>query len=279
MGRVRLIVHNIASLDGKLAGGPGSVLLWGDPKFCAIAGAGTTYERLMDAYRPDAILEGSGSFVHRGAGPARLPELEGSVLPDVDLYRDYLPESVVDRPGHRGWFVVVDSRGRVAWTYKEFPSPEWRGWHLLVLVASSTPARYLEFLRREEIPYLVAGAEHVSLATAIERLASELGVERIVATGGSRFNGALLREGLVDEVDLVLVPALVGGEETPSLFGGPPLGEDDWPLRLKRTQCEMTPDGHLRLHYQADGYAKPPLTATDAGAGAAAEVPEMEPIG
>ena len=264
MGRVRVIVHNVASLDGKLAGGPGSVLLWGDPKFCAVAGTGTRYERLMEDYRPDAILEGSGSFVHRGAGPAQLPDVDGSVPPAADLYRDFLPSAVVNRTGHRGWFVVVDSRGRVAWTYKEFPSPEWRGWHLLVLVARATPARYLEFLRREEIPYLVVGDHRVSLTVALHRIATELGVERVVATGGSRLNGALLREGLIDEVDVVLVPALIGGEETPALFGGPPLGEDEWPLRLERTQCEMTPDGRLHLHFAVRGYATPPAAEPEA---------------
>lgn len=260
MGRVRVIAHNVASLDGKLASAPGSVLLFGDPKFCSVAD-GTSYERLMRDYRPDAILEGSGSFVPRGAGPADLPR---PTHPLPELYRDYLPESVVDRAGHRGWFVVVDSRGRVAWSYKEFPSPEWRGWHLLVLAARSTPAGYLSFLHREEIPYLVCGEQRVDLTAALGRLADELGVGRIVATGGARLNGALLRDGLIDEVDLELVPALIGGETVPSLFGGSPLGTSEWPLRLERAGCDLGPDGRLHLHYLAAGPAAPPVAVDEA---------------
>jgi 2,5-diamino-6-(ribosylamino)-4(3H)-pyrimidinone 5'-phosphate reductase len=261
VSRVRVVVTNVASVDGKLASGPHSVLMWGDPKFCAVTGDANPYPELMRRYQPEAILEGSGSFVRREAGPADLPapdpRVAGADGHESELLRDFLPGEVLDRAGHRGWFTVVDSRGRVAWTYKEFPDPQWQGWHLLVLVSRATPPAYLGFLRRERIPYLVCGEERVNLHRALERMADELGVQCVVATGGSRLNGALLREGLVDEVDVALYPALIGGETTPSLFGGAPLGEDEWPLRLERAGCEIGPDGSLHLHYRAAGWVTP----------------------
>jgi 2,5-diamino-6-(ribosylamino)-4(3H)-pyrimidinone 5'-phosphate reductase len=261
MSRVRVVVTNMASVDGKLASGPDSVLLWGDPRFCAVTGDANPYPELIRRYKPDVILEGSGSFVRRDAGPADLPPVdEPSPAGDGhagDLLRDFLPADVLDRAGHRGWFTVVDSRGRVAWTYKEFPDPQWQGWHLLLLVSRATPAAYLAFLRRERIPYLVCGEERVNLHRAMERMADELGVQCVVATGGARLNGALLREGLVDEVDVALYPALIGGEGTPALFGGPALGDDEWPLRLERAGCEIGPDGSLHLHYRAAGWVAP----------------------
>ena len=58
--------------------------------------------------------------------------LYGQVSVDgrLTLYRDFLPDAVVNRPGQCGWFTMVDSRGRVRWGYKEWPGEEWAGWHL-----------------------------------------------------------------------------------------------------------------------------------------------------
>jgi riboflavin biosynthesis pyrimidine reductase len=248
-GRPSVIVHATCSLDGRLTVAPGVLLLHGDERFLSLLGE-EPYERLMREEQPEALLEGSGSFVGRDAGSAEFPPVDAGAEAEA-LRADFLPDSIVRRPGHRGWFTIVDSRGRVAWAFREFPGETWAGWHLLVLAARATPLPYLAFLRRESIPYLVAGEERVDLRSAVERLGAELGVRTIVATGGSRLSGALLRAGLVDELDLDLLPALIGGEETPMLFGGPPLGADERPLRMELVRCERRPDGGLRLRYQA----------------------------
>jgi riboflavin biosynthesis pyrimidine reductase len=244
--RPRLVVHATASMDGRLTVAPNVLLLDGDERFSALIGE-DPYQRLMREEQPDALLEGSGSFVRRDAGPADLPTEYGD---PGDLTTDFLPASVVGRPGHRGWFVVVDSRGRVAWLFKEFPDEGWAGWHLLVLVAHFTPLSYLAFLRRESIPYLVVGEDRVDLPHAIGRLGTQLGVRTIVATGGSRLSGALLRAHLVDELDVDMLPVLIGGEETPMLFGGPQLEPDEQPTRVRLVRCVERPDGGLRLRYR-----------------------------
>ena len=157
MHRPRLVVHGEASVDGRLTIAPDVLLLFGDERWEAVAGSDSdVYERLNAAFQPQAFLEGSGSFVLDDAEPEPLPP----VMDDHEsLYEDFLPESVVQRTGHRGWFTVVDGRGRIRWAYKEWPAEEWAGWHVLVLVAHATPAEYLAYLQHEEIPYLVAGDE------------------------------------------------------------------------------------------------------------------------
>ncbi|TFV65924.1 UNVERIFIED_ORG: deaminase [Bacillus sp. AZ43] len=58
---------------------------------------------------------------------------------------------------------------------------------------------------------LVCGEDDVDLPTAIERLA-ERGLEQLVCEGGPQLLRGALTAGLVDELDLTLSPALVGGE-------------------------------------------------------------------
>ena len=71
-----------------------------------------------------------------------------------------------------------------------------------------------------------------------------------MSTAGSRLNGALLRAGLVDELSLVLLPALIGGTRTPFLFGSPELEADEKPTRLELISAEGESGGRVNLRYR-----------------------------
>jgi riboflavin biosynthesis pyrimidine reductase len=118
------------------------------------------------------------------------------------------------------------------------------------LVAHHTPPEYLAYLRREKIPYLVAGEKRVDLHTALEKLKSEISVARVVSTAGGRLNGALLRAGLVDEISIEFLPAIIGGFETPALFDSPALRPDEWPTRLELISAQVQAGQQVRLRYQ-----------------------------
>lgn len=244
--RPRIVTYNSASVDGRITLAPGSLLLFGDQRWEEIAGNDDSYERLQTMFHPGAILEGSGSFVVEGDSSAPPPVVKEHTL---ELTRDFLPGEVVQRPGHAGWFTVVDSRGQIRWAFKEWPDEAWRGWHLLVLVARSTPASYLAYLQAEMIPYLVVGKDRVDLSEAVGRLSSALGVDTLVSTAGGQLNGALLRAGLVDEVVVEFLPAIIGGRGTPSLFDAPPLEATESPTRLRLISAQIWGDGRLWTHY------------------------------
>lgn len=235
--RPRLVTFNIASVDGRI-GFPDRLLLHGDPRWDAMTRrAGVSLADMDALHAPEAMLGGSNSLVPSGAPPLDLP----APAAPAGLYRDFVPEQ------RSRWFVVVDGRGRVRWTYKEMG-----GWHLLVLVAPATPAGYLAYLREEGIPYLVAGQDRVDLAAALERL-GELGVRTVVADGGGRLNGALLRAGLVDEVDVQFLPAIIGSPDAPSLFEGFGLGEANAPVLLTPVSLEDQGQGFFFVRYAVGG--------------------------
>jgi riboflavin biosynthesis pyrimidine reductase len=61
------------------------------------------------------------------------------------------------------------------------------------------------------VTVLACGEDDVDLPLALDRLA-ELGHEQVLCEGGPQLLRAALSAGVVDELDLSLVPALVGGE-------------------------------------------------------------------
>ena len=191
-------------------------------------------------YAPQVVLEGSGTFAADTEGPITgLPAPSGDI---ATLYDDFLPAEA-----SCPWFAVVNGRGRIRWTSRADA-----GRRLLVIVSHATPAPYLAHLRSEDIPYLVAGDGPVNLGMALRTMKDKLGVTCVVSEAGGGLNGALLRSGLVDELYLMLLPSLVGGLGTPTVFDGVPLQLGQLPARLRLLDARVTTDGIVSLHYEID---------------------------
>jgi 2,5-diamino-6-(ribosylamino)-4(3H)-pyrimidinone 5'-phosphate reductase len=92
--------------------------------------------------------------------------------------------------------------------------------------------------------------EHPSLPAALARLRAEHGCERLTIQSGGTLNAALMREGLVDFVDVVVAPLLVGGRDTPTLVDGPSLAELSKLCPLELLGCEALRNSYVRLRYR-----------------------------
>jgi 2,5-diamino-6-(ribosylamino)-4(3H)-pyrimidinone 5'-phosphate reductase len=191
---------------------------------------------IEERHHPTVILEGSGTFVADDAGPLELPDTNTAA---EELWQDYLPHH------SPRWFAVVDGRGRVPWTHKGDAQTS-----LLVIISQGTPLPYLAHLRREQIPYLLAGTDHVDLKAALIKVRNQLGADCVVSEAGGGLNGALLRAALIDELHLITVPALIGGLGTPSTMDGPPLEPGAVPAQLKTIDVKVGPHGTIWTHYE-----------------------------
>jgi 2,5-diamino-6-(ribosylamino)-4(3H)-pyrimidinone 5'-phosphate reductase len=205
-----VIIHNQVSVDGRFD--------WIAPDLALFYGVAASFEE-------EATLAGSNTIV------AGYPEEAG--LQEVG--DDYEPPQR-DRSSDLPLLVVPDSRGRI------------RVWHLLreeqywrdavALVSGSTPREYLDYLEKLQVDYIMAGDDHVDMRAALEEINSRYGVKVVRADCGGTLNGVLLRDGLVDEVSVLLSPCLVGGTKLRSIFVGPELtsAEGVIDLRLERME-------------------------------------------
>lgn len=237
--RPRVVLTATMSVDGRITLGPHDRLL--EPQVNARwdtmkpPGYAEGLGRVHAGLGARVTLQGSGSFVDRDAAA---PDWPPPRLPDAVLRTDHLPRGA----GH--WFVVADGRGRVDWVYTGDETTR-----LHVLVCQATPLGYLQRLRDLGVGYFVVGEQQVELAEALSRIAERFRAEVIALDGGGVFNAAMLRAGLVDELDVLVLPGIVGGSGTPTLADGPVLVPEDAPIALELLSSE-TLEGVVRLRYR-----------------------------
>jgi len=217
----RIILHNTVSVDGRMD------LDW------SIADIGLYYE-LASRWNADAILSGSNTILtapDQAAGEA--DETIGPQNDPTDL---------------RPLFVVVDSRGQIHnWNFLR-KQPYWRD--VIVLCSRSTPGAYLDELHKKEVGYIMAGDDRVDLRAALEQLNAHYRAKTIRVDSGGTLNGILLRAGLVDEVSVLIHPALVGGTSSRSIFVAPDLTSAAGAIRLKLNHIEKMRGDAVWLHYE-----------------------------
>lgn len=219
----RVILHNMVSVDGRMD--------WFRPN------VGLYYE-IASRWEVDAILSGSETIL---TGIAELePPADKAAAADAGDS----PEGVNYGP----LLVVVDSRGRIRqWEWLR-NQPYWRG--VVVLCSSSTPDEYLRYLEDQRVDYLVAGEERVDLKAALKELYARYAVESVRLDSGGTLNGVLLRQGLVDEISILVDPCLVGGTIPRSLFVAPDLTSPAGIIDLRLMHLEEFDGGVVWLRYE-----------------------------
>ena len=96
--------------------------------------------------------------------------------------------------------------------------------HVVVVLGTSVCDAHLTELAASGVSYLVMPDDEIDLDAMLATLGERLGIRRLLLEGGAKLNGAFLKAGLVDEVSLLLCPAIGGKSGTPAIFE---MGEDE----------------------------------------------------
>ena len=165
--------------------------------------AGDLFEQVHDELGGDAWLIGrvTGSEFAKG-----------QPYPTVTTQR-YPREHWFARRDADSYGVVLDAHGKIGWGRADIG-----GDPIVVVLTEQVSDAHLEGLRGEGVSYIFAGEREIDLALTLDILNRELGIERLLLEGGGGTNGAFLRAGLVDELQLILCPAIDGAKGAPSVF-------------------------------------------------------------
>lgn len=156
-------------------------------------------------------------------------------------------ESHIVAPRAGTYGIVLDAHGKIAWGMNEIG-----GDALVVVLTESVSDAHLAGLRKEGVSYLFAGTDELDLGLALSKLRAELGLENLLIEGGGGANGAFLRAGLVDEISVVIAPAVDGREGAPSMFHGSQDSSAAPVGRIELTSFEAIENGAMWMRYRVE---------------------------
>ncbi len=168
----------------------------------------------------------------------------------IDLFMKAIP---AEQPGdcvkptikegdYRPYWAIADSRAKLMGLLHVYRQSGY-GKDVILLVSTSTPKDYLEYLRARNYDYIVAGRDHVDYRAALEELRSRYGIDTVATDTGGVLASVLLEEGLVDEVQLLIAPEIVG-KKAVTLFRS--LNRT---IKLELASCETVKKKYALLVY------------------------------
>ncbi len=95
--------------------------------------------------------------------------------------------------------------------------------------------------------------EELDLKILLEDLYSGYNVDKLTIQSGGSLNGLLVRENLIDYVNIVIAPLLVGGKDVSTLIDGKAIESDrelDKLRALELMECNKLEDSYVQLKYK-----------------------------
>jgi len=234
--RPRIICHMTSSVDGRLR-----VDRWTPPAGGVAADlVHRHYEAVAARLAPEGWIVGRTTMaeIADGGTPAVPAPADG------DLRKTHRG----DRRG-RDLAVAIDPHGKV-----HYGRDEAGGDHIVAVLGEGVPDAYLAELRRDGVSYLFAGPDGRDLALALDTLGETFGVRTLLLEGGGIINGAFLKAGLIDEISLLICPAIDGLSGVPSVFEylGTPGEKPAAGHALRHLGTETLEGGTVWLRYRVE---------------------------
>jgi len=223
-----IICHMLASLDGGLhpsrftASPDGSQAEWSN-----------LYEQIHGDLEGDGWIVGRVTMAEMSKAGAHPPAHAGKA----------------ERPHHfarrdaGSYAVALDASGKL-----HFAKPDIGGDHVVVLLGRDVEDSHLAELAADGVSYIVSETAEMDLAAMLEVLGGELGISRLLLEGGAGINGSFFAAGLVDELSLLVAPAIDGRTANQGFveFGESGLAGK---MQLSLTSCEALTHGLVHLRY------------------------------
>ncbi len=171
------------------------------------------YKHESDLFETTAASFGIGAWL---VGTTTMDEFDGPKMKLPRAPKGFVRGDYVVNPKAKRLAIGADAKGVL-----RFQEDEVGGDHVVLLVTERVSNDYLAHLRAAGVSYLFCGEKEVNLQVALRRLASVFKLRKLMLQGGGKFNGAMLKAGLVDEISHITVPIADGGVGISTFFDIP----------------------------------------------------------
>lgn len=146
-------------------------------------------------------------------------------------------------------FVIIDNKPHLNENGIDYLC-HWVGKVLLVTTNKKHPAYTIKD-NYENLDILYY--ETLDLEKLLEDLYSKYNAERLTIQSGGTLNGMFVRNKLIDFVNIVVAPIIVGGKDVPTLVDGESITDEselNKLMPLKLLECNKLEDSYIELKYK-----------------------------
>lgn len=122
------------------------------------------------------------------------------------------------------------------------------------LILVTTNKNHIAFNMQKDYDNLdILYYENLDLNKMLEDLSSVYNAEKLTIQSGGNLNGLFLRENLIDYVNIVIAPLLVGGFDVSTLIDGESIESEEELYKLKALElieCNKLDDSYVQLKYK-----------------------------
>jgi riboflavin biosynthesis pyrimidine reductase len=127
-----------------------------------------------------------------------------------------LRETYLGNRRGRDLAVAIDPHGKV-----HYGQDHVLGDHAIAVLGEQVSDTYLSELRADGVSYVFAGPRFDDLPRAMNTLGETFEAKTLLLEGGARTNGMFLKQRLIDEISVLVHPAVDGLAAVPSIFEYP----------------------------------------------------------
>jgi len=171
------------------------------------------YKHESDLFETTAASFGIGAWL---VGTTTMDEFDGRKMKLPRAVKGFARGDHVAQPKAKRLAIGADAKGVL-----RFQENEVGGDHVVLLVTERVSNDYLAHLQAAGVSYLFCGEKEVNLQVALRKLVSVFKLRKLMLQGGGKFNGAMLKAGLVDEISHITVPVADGGTGVSTFFDIP----------------------------------------------------------
>ncbi|WP_184255753.1 RibD family protein [Rhodopseudomonas rhenobacensis] len=228
MTKPHIVCHMVSSLDGRLSPSNWTASPDGNRNDWSAA-----YAAIHEKLKGEAWIVGRVTMAEMAKGVPHAPAVNGEI--ERPLY--------LAPHGHAPYAIALDASGKL-----HFDRADIDGDHIVVLLGRDVSDSHLAELKADGISYIVSQSTQVELPAMLDVLRGELGIRRLLLEGGGGINGSFFAAGLVDELSVIVAPALDGRSGGKSIVDSGEVGLAG-KVELSLTSCDKLEHGAIHLLY------------------------------
>lgn len=238
MDRAKCLLVMNTTIDGKIS------IDWDpwDPSPDYLKGS-AEYKRLLFSLAP-AYGMGRGTYFEIGVD-------EGDFDTDLSAYKGHLKhrgDSIIKPNDGELLVAVFDRMGRLRWDgpFIEHGTAKNR---IVLITTEKVSDEYLAYLDEKGIGHMFCGKDDIDPTLFLEKLLANYGIDKFIISGGGEINATFVGAGLVDEMHIVVSPAVDGMRTCINFCATDDAYHKGFPKYYKLAGAREIPGGGACLHW------------------------------